>query len=470
MMNLRTRALRYAQPALISAVALLAAGSGATVGCNPTNTSQPAGGGGAGGNGGAGAATVTTTSDGQGGFGAFGVGGGVGGSVACDPGTPDDDSDGDGFSEVMGDCDDCDANKSPLAAEVIAEPNPDDPNAPLPDPADEDCDNKVDEQDTDLQPCDAGLAINSEDPMDAVKAIGFCDTDKNGAAKFIKKATWVLADGLPPGPSVDMAKFHLGHGLVDHFGANDKPREGAVMLALSSGTARNKEDAGFVSRNYNKGYSSNPPLTFSGESPACPGVVVPKTSVQDAAGLELEIDAPSNVLSLEFNFNFRSYEFPQFICTQFNDFFWANFVQGNVNKNVSFDNQDPPNPISVNAGFLSQCDCPPAGAGECIAPPFPQIGQPQKAFQCEAIDQLVGTDFDGFTNPQGQYAGWTNAGTGWLKTTVPVKPKELIKLRFVVFDSGVDMNGQKDHNVDSTVTIDKFKWHAIPGTNETVAE
>ena len=466
MTTLRTRALRYLHPALLSAVALLAAGSGAIAGCEANKPNNPSGGGGAGADGAGGSTVTTMNTDGVGGFGGVGVGGGF----ACDPGTGDDDSDGDGFTEAQGDCDDCDPNKSPIAAEVIAEPNPDKPNEPLPDPADEDCDGLIDEKDPDLKPCDAGLALDSENPWDAVKAIGFCDQDKDGNPKFIKKATWVLADGLPPGPSVDPVKYHLGHGLLDHFGDNDKPREGERMLALSSGTARNKNEPGFVSRNFNKGYSSNPPLTFSGESPACPGVVVPKSSVQDAAGLELEIEAPSNVLSLEFSFNFRSYEFPQFICTQFNDFFWANFVQGNVNKNVSFDNQNPPNPISVNAGFLSQCDCPPSGPGECVAPPFPQIGQPQKVFQCDGVEQLAGTDFDGSTNPQGQYQGWTNAGTGWLKTTVPVKPKELLKLRFVVFDSGVDMNGQKDHNVDSTVTIDRFKWHAIPGTNETVPQ
>ena len=55
--------------------------------------------------------------------------------------------------------------------------------------------------------------------MDAVRAIGICDVDSNGDPKFSVKATWVLADGLPPGPDVDMAKYHLGHGLVDPPGS-----------------------------------------------------------------------------------------------------------------------------------------------------------------------------------------------------------------------------------------------------------
>lgn len=465
----RLRVLGYSQ-VVLAAVAILSAGAGAAAGCSakPSGSSTGGTGGGQGGAGGAGTTTTTTNNNGGsgGGFGG-GLTVGSGGGTACDSGLGSVDDDGDGYTEEQGDCNDCDANANPGAAEVIAEKDPADPNAILPDPADEDCDGLIDDLDPDLKPCDDNLALDSNDPMDAVKAIGYCHVDKDGKVKFLNKATWVLADGLPPGPSVDMAKYNLGHGLMDHFGKNDTPREGKRMLALSSGTARNKNEPGFVARNFDKGYSSNPPLTFSGESPACPGVVVPKSSVQDAAGIELELTAPSNALSLEFAFNFRTYEFPQFICTQFNDFFWANLVQGNTNKNISFDQQG--NAISVNAAFLTQCDCPPAGPGMCTAPPFPMAGQPQKNFDCAGTELLDGSDFDGNTNPKPTYNGWTNAGSGWLKTTTPVTPNQTLKLRFVVFDSGV-VNGVKDHNVDSTVTVDRFRWHAIPAKNETIPE
>ncbi len=465
----RLHVFGYSQ-VVLAAMAILAAGAGAAAGCAAKPSGSAIGGsaGSQGGSGGGAGTTTTKTTGGDGGS-IFTMGGGGqgGGKPACDQGLGTVDDDGDGYTEEQGDCNDCDANANPAAAEVIAEKNPMDPNAILPDPADEDCDGYIDEADVDLMPCDDNLALDSNDPMDAVKAIGYCHVDKDGKVKFLTKATWVLADGLPPGPSVDMAKYNLGHGLMDHFGKNDKPREGKRMLALSSGTARNKNEPGFVARNFDKGYSSNPPLTFTGESPACPGVVVPKSSVQDAAAIELELTAPSNVLSLEFSFNFRTYEFPQFICTQYNDFFWANFVQGNTNKNISFDSQM--NAISVNAAFLSQCDCPPAGPGTCTAPPFPMAGQPTKMFDCQGTDLLDGSDFDGTTNPKPTYDGWTNAGSGWIITTTPVLPKQNVKLRFAVFDSGV-LNGVKDHNVDSTVTIDRFRWHAIPAKNESQPE
>lgn len=378
----------------------------------------------------------------------------------CDPGLPNVDDDLDGYNEEQGDCNDCDPNVNPAAAEIVAEADPNDPNAPVPEPQDDDCDGKLDTDDPDLQPCDSGLALDSTDPMDAVRAIGICDVDSNGDPKFSVKAAWVLADGLPPGPDVDMVKYHLGHGLVDHYGQNDVPREGARMLALSTGTARNKDEPGFVSRNFDKGYSSGPPQSFTGEIPACPGVTLPTSAVQDAAGLEVEMVAPSNARSLEFRLSFRTYDFPQFGCTMYDDAFWANLVQGVTNKNIAFDAAG--NLVSVNASFLTQCDCPPAGPGAC--------GMPGQAmFDCQAHDLLDGTDFDGNTNPKPTYDGWTNAGTPWLRTTAPVTPNETLKLRFVVFDSGV-AQGQGDHNLDSMVTIDRFRWRAVDVQAETTPE
>lgn len=420
-------------------------------GPDPESTSLSGGAGSAGAPTGGSAGSAAGSGAGSGATGGGGTGGsviditgGTGGDPGDCAGLPAVDDDLDGFTEEEGDCNDCDAGINPAAAEVIAVPGMG------PQHKDDDCDGLVDDLDPDLQPCDSGLALDSEEPLDAVKSIGFCDH-----ARFLKDARWVLADGVAPGAAVDMAKFHLGHGLPDHFGANDKPREGANMLAMSSGTARNKEEEGFFSRNFDKGYSSGPPLTFSGETPACPGVTVSKTSVQDAAGLELEVMAPSNVSGLSFRFNYRTYEFPIYLCSPFNDAFWVNFVQNNTNKNVVFD--DAGNLIGANSSFITQCDCPPPGAGAC------------QSVNCNDTSLLEGTDFDGNTNPA-QYAGWSNGGTPWLVTTVPVAPNKVFKLRFVVFDAGVDANGVKDHKVDSMVLIDRFRWHTEPLDGKTTLE
>ncbi|MFO0591234.1 MAG: hypothetical protein U0441_27050 [Polyangiaceae bacterium] len=379
------------------------------------------------------------------------TGGSGGGTTGCDSGPPDDDADGDGYNELQGDCNDCDPSSNPGAAEVIAGP---DENGVIPNPGDEDCDGLVDNLDPDLKPCDAGLALDSADPMDAAKAIGMCAT-KDGVPKFVQTVSWVLADGSAPGVDVDMAKYHLGHGLLDHFGTNDKPQEGERMLALSTGTARNKEEPGFVSRNYDKGYSSPPPALFTGVTAGCPGVTVPTDGVQDAAALQIEGVTPTNATGFEFRFHYRTYDFPQYSCTPFADFFWSELEtekQGQLTmQNIALDPQGFL--ISANATPFAQCGCP-AGAGQCTPPGGPMSG-------CSAQDLLVGTDYDGSTNG-GAFQGWTNAGTGWIENFIPVEPNTPFKLRFTVFDSG-NANGAPDHNADSIVTVDSFQWQGKPG-------
>ena len=45
------------------------------------------------------------------------------------------------------------------------------------------------------------------------------------------------------------------------------------------------------------------------------------------------------------------------------------------------------------------------------------------------------------------------ASTGWLRTSVPIKPSQFMTLKFVLWDSG-------DPLLDSTVVIDNFQWVA----------
>jgi hypothetical protein len=394
------------------------------------------------------AAATTTTASGTGGAtssSTTGQGGdiisgptGTGGGTTCNPGSNDDDADGDGFSENEMDCNDCDALVNPDAVEVIAEP---DDMGNTPKPADEDCDGKVDVL---APPCDGAIALDTADPLEAAKAIGAC--------KYITKASWVQADGLPPpNDAVKLANYHLGHGVVDDLGANNPPREGTQLLVLSSGTARRETDPGFVHRNFDKGYQGNAPFGFPKESASCPGVTT--GAPHDSAALEVEFKAPSNAKGVSFDFNFFTFEWPKFICTEFNDFFVAlmsPIPMGQTDGDISFDQQG--NPISVNNAFLQSCGCP-AGP-PCAVPP----GAAVKSFDCSLGKTLLqGTDFDNDdTNP-----GWTNGATGWLRTTAPVAPNTKFTIRFATYDSD-------DGFVDSTVLIDNWMWSAKPGTIQTV--
>ncbi|MDC3953825.1 choice-of-anchor L domain-containing protein [Polyangium jinanense] len=386
--------------------------------------------GGTAGNGQGGDVLITTSSS------SSGTGGAGGG--ACDEGLPDKDNDGDGYTELEGDCNDCDKFVNPSAVEVIAE---EDENGNLPEPADEDCDGTVDV----LPPaCDSGLALASLDPIDAAKAIGVC--------KFLKSAKWVLSDGSPPPVNeTQKANFHLGHGIVAKLGTNNNPQEGNSMLFLSSGKARDKGDADATYRTFDKGYTSNAPFGFPKASPSCPNVITGLP--HDATGLEIEVDVPSNALSVSFDFQFFSYEWPDFLCREYNDFFIAYmipFPMGQSDGNIAFDMLGAP--ISVNNKFFEACGCPgnPVGpTGECVASTFP--------FKCSLeTKQLVGTTFE----KDEANAGWSHGSTGWLRTTTAVTPGSPIRLRLVTYDS-------TDGKVDSSTLIDNWRWSGKPGTTVT---
>ncbi|MRG92617.1 choice-of-anchor L domain-containing protein [Polyangium spumosum] len=362
--------------------------------------------------------------------------GGAGGGSLCDEGLPDADNDGDGFTELEGDCNDCDKFVNPSAVEVIAEP---DEMGNLPEPADEDCDGTVDV----LPPaCDSGLALASMDPVDAAKAIGVC--------KFLKSAKWVLSDGSPPPvDEVKAASFHLGHGIVPKLGTNNNPQEGSSMLLLSSGKARDKGDPDATYRNFEKGYTSNPPFGFPKTSPSCPDKLAGLPN--DATGVELELTVPTNALSVSFDFQFFSYEWPDWLCTEYNDFFIAYmipFPMGQGDGNIAFDMFGAP--ISVNNKFFEACGCPNNPPNECIASTFP--------FKCAlGKSPLLGTMFE----KDDANLGWTHGSTGWLRTTTAVTPGGApIRLRLVIYDS-------TDGKLDSSVLVDNWRWSGKPGTTVT---
>lgn len=425
---------------ILGVVGACAVVGGAINACSPTTDSTGTSGSGGFGTGSttgsndAGAGGKTSTGDGGSGGGMITTTTGADGGSSCTVTDENVDQDGDGFTPAQGDCNDCDPNVNPGALDALEEVDGG-PGVVT----DNNCDGKAELP----KPCDDALKLDSADAMDGAKAIGgLC-------SKWVKSAKWVQADGSPPpADPAQLAAFHLGHGILPDFGASNPPQEGKRLLALSSGTARRPNDPGFVHRNFDKGYVGGAPFGFPKESPSCQGVTTKEP--HDAAGLELEIQAPTNALSFSFDFNFFTYEWPQYICTEFNDFFVANlspFPKGQKDGNISFDISG--NPISVNNAFLDVCGCPGNPPGKCTVPP----DKPNKPFDCVlGTKGVTGTDFAA----DDSNAGFTNGSTGWLVTSAPVEKGQKIVLRFVTYDSS-------DGNVDSTTIIDNFQWSAEPG-------
>lgn len=323
-----------------------------------------------------------------------------------------DDFDGDGYTGDDGDCNDCDSNVSPGAVEVVT--NADDPDAIE---ADENCNGEIDEI---AAPCDGGLALNDFDALSAAAAVGLCDLASE-KGQGIVSAGWVRANGT----AVTAQTPHVG--VFGAFGDNVAPRSGERMLALSSGFARmpgQPDECGGVSCG-TLGLGTAP-AGFPQDVPGCDG----DTEINDDIGLELALKAPTNAKGLQYEFTFYSHEYPEYVCTLFNDQFVAIVdpaPQGSINGNISFDAAN--NPVSVNIALFDVCDGCNSGTAE-----------------------LLGTGFDTWGG------GLDDSGaTGWLVTTAPVEPGSDLTIRFAIWDTG-------DTWYDSTVLIDNFSWIADGGT------
>jgi hypothetical protein len=360
-----------------------------------------------------------------------------------------DDRDQDGYTVAQGDCNDCDKLVNPGAFDVSMNN------------VDEDCSGQVDDEPAG---CDTGLPIDG-DPIAAARALGICRMA--GAAAQGKERTWGLVRAayvFPDGSTASIARGDntcgrageppnpLQHGILPGFGQVVKPRAGAAMLALSSGIARSgtttmgifgpsPDEAEMCTR------SRMPPGFPVSSYSTCGDLDTPEgaSNANDAIALELVIRVPSNAASLSFDFDFYTFEYNEFVCTDYNDAFVAllySKVPGlPANNNIAFDSQM--NPVSVNNGFVEVCR-PWRYEGMKGNMPF------FRDFPCKLGEQeLGGTGFR------------EHAATGWLQTQTNVVPGEEVTLRFGIWDAG-------DEVLDSTVLIDNFRWDAKPGSTVTM--
>ncbi|MGE0784358.1 MAG: putative metal-binding motif-containing protein [Sandaracinaceae bacterium] len=308
---------------------------------------------------------------------------------------------------------------------------------------DEDCDGADSAGDV----CDTGLPMAPGSPEEAARALGLCRM-ATGSSWGVVSARFTTADGSAAPPS------SMQIGLLPSFGSSNAPREGASMLALSSGVARAPGQPGYTTEcDYFEEFSprSSFPPTFPQESSSCPGVR--SGAVYDSVALEVTIRVPTNALGFSFSSSFFTYEYPEFICDEFNDFF-AVLRQDAAGswQNIVFDEDN--NPVSVNNSLLRAC-APGMAGGKVFDCP---LGRGPLGGTGFGADSLCGTPGGG--DPYGGGGGATSGqeaggGTGWLRTVAPVTGGETITLRFAIWDSG-------DPDLDSTALVDAFRWELDP--------
>lgn len=319
-----------------------------------------------------------------------------------------EDTDGDGYTRCDGDC--CETTAeceqpalvNPGAIEVTAKDGMES--------GDENCNGEIDELPV---LCDMGLLVDDADPIHAANALDICQQSSDGGYGLVS-AQYLRGDGTPFATNVQ-------HGLQSAFGTNVVPQLGQSMLVLATGGARYAPQSGACS---SETCEFNPngavPTGFPQDVPSCDG----GNEIFDDISLELSLKAPANAKGYSFDFRFYSYEYPEWVCTQFNDQFVAIVDPapvGAINGNIAFDSMT--NPVSVNIGFFEVC----AGCASGTA-------------------DLAGTGFDVLND-----AGATN----WLRTQAPIAGGEEFTIKFLIWDTG-------DGAFDSTVLIDNFRWLADP--------
>lgn len=363
---------------------------------------------------------------------------GIGSERACAVCYRDNiDHDGDGYSFADGDCMDCTAGDG-LGTDFINPGAFDVPGNGI----DDDCSGTVDDE---IVACDQGLTLASNNPFDYARAMDLCRIQPEAGRWGVTAAKLVRSDATTtPGAQ--------SHGILPNFGPALLPNQGNALAAFSTGTARRPGDTSFVkpkeaydctwdpwsgwwctrgSKDWK--YTSVYPQGY----PVGVGCPRPSGSANDSSGLWMQIRVPTNAKSFTYNLDYYSSEFPEWVCSKYNDSFVALLTSNhpaNVanaaaphHKNISFDGNDQP--INVNNNY----------------------------FKVTSQAALAGSGFDG-TNCLDRYNGRgqvpCGAATGWLTTSAPVQPGELITVHFAIWDT-------TDHIFDSTILLDNWQWSTV---------
>ncbi len=372
----------------------------------------------------------------------------------------DPDLDGDGWGVCAGDC--CDEEGAACSSPVLVNPGA---YEVVDNKVDDNCDGQLDEV---AVACDAGLKSGSAVAMEYAQALDLCKVTEEAPADP-KERTW----------GVISAKFSLADGtgspapasraIRPGFGSVIKPQKFNSMAVLSSGHAADANDMDPVfaafEQGKNHGTTSPPPADWLAANagkipnpPGCPAQKVP--AANDPVMLTLRLRVPTNAKSFAAKMYFFSAEYPEYVCSQYNDFFVAlvdSKAAGNPpDKNVAvFDDGKTQWPIGVNLvkvadGLFTQCE---GGTVGCKGVAGVYNG-------CEGVAELAGTGFDAFDasacTPQQKFVG---GGTGWLTLRGNVFPGEVMEIRLAVWDTGGFI-------FDSLVLLDAWEWSldaAAPG-------
>lgn len=393
------------------------------------------------------------------------------------------DRDGDGWSVCQGDC--CDSTTLCTHPKLVNPGAYDVAGNDL----DDDCDGVKDNAPA---TCDSGLASNSSTPNDYARALDLCQFTTESLPLAARKwgvisAVLTLADGTGA-PNKDSRAIRPG------FGTNIVPRKGANLVVLSTGHAADANDT-------NPSYAAFQPGRDMGTSsglppdwllahnnvlpnaPGCPGIAGNRAN--DPVMLKVRVRVPTNAQSFSVNSFFLSAEFPEWVCSSYNDFFvtlldsrFSGTPANPADKNIAFQAISSTRyPVGSNLAYLDNGFFRTCKNGTMACSTGSPSGANGKAITTctDGNANLLGTGFD-LAPPSPTCDGFgscslercrsgdqVGGGTGYLTASGNVIPGETIEVRFVIWDSS-------DHIWDSLVLLDNWTWGlnaAQPGSTGT---
>lgn len=206
------------------------------------------------------------------------------------------------------------------------------------------------------------------------------------------------------------------------WGLEIAPLQGLTLAALSNGRARTPVMPGYVYPNSGTSFGLGGTLPIEPPTSAS----CPAGTPRDLLELRIVLTLPPGAGGFSFDHNFMAIDYPEYVCSQFNDGFVALVESPTLGTvNVALDSVG--NPTTLNSALFR------AGVGT-------ELGS----------GPIDGTGYE------------TGGATMWNTASVPGFPGETVTLRLFIFDGS-------DNNFDSLVLLDNFQWLA-PATEPPVAD
>ncbi len=262
----------------------------------------------------------------------------------------------------------------------------------------------------DLPPCDSTLVLDDAVPFHGALALDLCKHANN------PEGTWGLISARYIRANGTQASYSPQIGIMNSFGTNLVPKKGGGMLVLSTGRARTPSQIGACGNQSCVGYGLGvTPPGFPQMTTGCPE---PSSNIYDDIGFEMVIKAPKTARGFSVDFNYYTFEYPNLVCTAFNDQFailMDPVPVGALDGNIAIGQNNLP--ITSNSNYIS----------------------------IDNNNFLVGTGFDIWGSA---------ANTGWIRAYGPVNSEQEFRLRFIIWDTG-------DNAIDATVILDNFRWLTV---------